>query len=200
MNYSMALWTNTAIRDTIHDLFRTSLSLGTVNAMVLKMGIHRRQLFRKNTNGNDPGRKGWLESRLPLIRKLAKEQNARIFYIYDEEIPCCRSNEPSSNHGSCEPDGSNRCRTQGGLHALSAVCPRNSQRFMTFPGPLNTHALVAFLNGLLEDTERSLFLIAEPHFKQLALEMDSYISSIADRMSLFFLPVKFAETHNPSSW
>ena len=68
---------------------------------------------------------------------------------------------------------------------------------MTFSGPLNAHALVSFLNGLLEDTERSLFLIAEPHYKKLALEVDSYIASIADRMSLFFLPAKVAETHNP---
>ena len=197
MNYAMALWTNTTIRDTIHDLFRTSLSMGTVNAMVIKMGIHRHQPFRGDTNGNDPERKDWLESRLPLIRKLAKEQNARIFYIYDEKIPCCGSREPSALHGIAHPGGGNRNHLQRDLHALSAVCFRNSQRFMTFSGPLNAHALVSFLNGLLEDTERSLFLIAEPHYKKLALEVDSYIASIADRMSLFFLPAKVAETHNP---
>ena len=37
MNYPLVLWSNTVIRDTIRDLFRTDLSLGTVNAMTKRM-------------------------------------------------------------------------------------------------------------------------------------------------------------------
>ena len=91
MNYPLALWSNKVICDTIYDLFRINLSLGTINAMIQRMGIVRRQIFRTDQNGADGALSDWLNYRFPLIRKLAKDQKARIFFLHDEQIaasPC----------------------------------------------------------------------------------------------------------------
>jgi len=59
---------------------------------------------------------------------------------------------------------------------------------MPFLGPLGQSTFVEFLNNLIRDTDRHLFLIAEPHYKQVAMEVDHYLSSNSDKISLFFLP------------
>jgi len=194
MNQSKALWSNKVIRDTIRDLFRTELSLGTVNAMTQKMGIVRRQVFRADKNHANADHTDWVTNRFPFIRKLAKEQSARILFIYDEKITKACPQTPNL----CPIIDLNSCKqpcSKAEIRVLSAVCPRNSQRFMTFLGPLSYHPFVEFLNGLIQETDRHLFLIAEPHYKQVALEADHFLSTNAERLSLFFLPQSFYPTN-----
>lgn len=187
MNQSKALWSNKVIRDTIRDLFRTELGLGTVNAMTQKMGIVRRQVFRADKNHANADHTDWVKNRFPFIRKLAKEQSARILFIHDEKIAKACPQTPNL----CPIIDPNSCRqpcTKADIRVLSAVCPRNSQRFMTFLGPLGLHPFVEFLNGLIKETDRHLFLVAEPHYKKVALEADHFLSANVERLSLFFLP------------
>jgi transposase len=187
MNHPMALWSNTVIRDIIRDLFRTELSLGTVNTMMQKLGIVRRQIFRPDQNHMDAEHSTWLNNRLPFIRKLAKEQSALIFFIYDNKIiPTCPQATACCYKG--DYDGCNQPSSHCEIGVLTAICPRNSQRFMPFLGPLNQNSFVEFLDNLIQDTDRHLFLIAEPHYRQFAMEVDPYLSSNIEKISLFFLP------------
>lgn len=187
MNHPKALWSNTVIRDIIRDLFRTELSLGTVNTMMHKIGIVRRQIFRPDRNHMDAEHSTWLNNRLPFIRKLAKEQSARLFFIYDDKIiPPCP--QPTTCYYKVDFDNRSQPASDIDIRVLSAICPRNSQRFMPFLGPLGQNPFAEFLKNLIRDTDRHLFLIAEPHYKQVAMEVDPYLSSNSDKISLFFLP------------
>lgn len=187
MNHEDALWSNRVIRDTISDLFRITLSLGTVNTLTQKMGVVRRNVFRHNGSPGNAPLSGWLRDRFPVIRKLARDQNARIFFIHDERIA-------NGTNGAAGPVACNPEKTDRGPHPdietrmLSAICPRNSQRFMVFRGPLAVEPTIAFLAGLMRDVDRPLFLIAEADFKPIALSADPFLASVADRLSLFFLP------------
>ena len=140
MNHPNTLWSNTVIRDVIYDLFRTELCLATVNSMTHKMGIARRQIFRHRQDQADEGHKAWLKCRFPFIRKLARESSARILFIHDEVVNTTGP-QTAKTHPKSDPDrgvGTPHCD----IHVLSAICPRNSQRFMTFLGPLRTHAFI----------------------------------------------------------
>ena len=187
MNHEEALWSNKVIRHTISDLFRITLSLGTVNSLTQKMGILRRNIFRENGSPSNTLIADWLANRFPVIRKLAKNQKARIFFIYEERI----ENGTNAAAGSVAPNA--RMKRQDPqldfeTRIFSAICPRNSQRFMIFRGPVEAVPMVAFLNGLIRDVDRPLFLIAEADFKPIALSADPFLASVADRLSLFFLP------------
>jgi transposase len=187
MDHDEALWSNKVIRDTISDLFRITLSLGTVNTLTQKMGIVRRNIFRENGSPSNSLIAAWLTDRFPVIRKLAKDQGARIFFIHEERI----ENGTKGGAGSVLCNAGNEGRH---LHAdietrmLSAICSRNSQRFMIFRGPMEAVPTVAFLTGLMHDVDRPLFLIAEADLKPAALSADPFLASVADRLSLFFLP------------
>jgi transposase len=187
MNHSFYLWSNTIIRDTIHGLFKTSLSLGTVNAMIKKMGITRRNIFKDNPAHQATETARWLKHRYPFIRKLAQEQHARVLFIHNERIIGLNSvlTPTQMNNGK-----NDRQRHHSPLEAgmLSAVCPRNSQRFMIFAGTYDMHPFVDFLKSLIHDTDRPLFIIAESQHKKIAMEADYFLSSTVDRLSLFFLP------------
>jgi transposase len=187
MNRDAALWSNAIIRDTIRELFRVSLSLATVNSLTLKWGIVRRHIFRENGASDNLAIAWWLRSRFPMIRKLAGDQKARIFFIHDETI-----NSGGIGDSFIGPDSSSKIdpsRQRGiEMRMLSAICPRNSQRFLIFSEPLGEKPVVAFTSGLLHDIDRPLFLIAEDHYKPIAVAADSYLATVADRLSLFFLP------------
>jgi transposase len=187
MNHSFYLWSNAIIRDTIYELFKTNLSLGTVNALTKKMGITRRNIFKENTGHQDAETARWLKHRYPFIRRLAQEQHARVLFIHNERITGLNSALDLSQMNNGKND---RQRHHSPLEAgmLSAVCPRNSQRFMIFTGTYDTHPFVEFLKGLIHDTDRPLFIIAESQHKKIAMEADYFLSSTVDRLSLFFLP------------
>jgi len=187
LDQTQALWSNATIRDAIADLFKIELSMGTVNTMIRKMGIVRRQIFRQHPDSQDDDMLRWVQQRFPLIRKLAHDQCARLFFVHDEIIETDASGLPPYD----EQRGShffNSNDTAFKNRMLSAVCPRNSQRFNIFAGPFGAKRFVDFLERLLHDTNRHLFLIAEAHYKPIALEADHFLSSNANRVSLFFLP------------
>lgn len=187
MNHDQVLWTNTVIRDTIKDLFKINLSLGTVNSMIRRMGVMRHHVFNPLSGEQEPETAAWQKERFPFIRKLAQKEHARIFYIYDDIV----NGYGSSGASKTQADDLKSGHGPGFVsekRILSAVCPRNSQRFMIFGGSFGAKPFIAFLNGLLHDYDRSLFLIAGAHYKQVALEADHFLSSETDRVSLFFCP------------
>jgi len=187
MNHHQILWTNTLVRNTIVDLFKIHLSLATVNALIRRMGVIRRHLFKPVSGDQEPGIENWMQERFPFIKRLAQREHARIFYIYDDLVNGSRSFRTSKVLTLQSKGGS-----QSGFvlerRVLSAVCPRNSQRFMIFGGSLCAQPFIDFLNGLLHDYDRPLFLIADAHYKQVALEADHFLASETDRISLFFCP------------
>jgi transposase len=181
MNYPFDLWANTVIQDMVQDLFHIKLSIATVNSIIYKLGIIKRQRLRPDGKGNQVELKDWLTNRLTSIRKLAKRQQASLFFIHDEIVsPAGLFQKPSNDilGGHQRTD----------IRVISAVCPRNSQRFMTFPGNLNAQSFVKFVKGLLHDTDRSLYLIAESQYKQIVREADLFFSKKAELVSLFFCP------------
>lgn len=143
MNHSFFLWSNTIIRDTIYELFKTNLSLGTVNALTKKMGITRRNIFKENTDNQDAEIARWLKHRYPFIRKLAQEQHARVLFVHNERLTELNSALalPQMNNGKNDHQ-SHHLPLEAGM--LSAICPRNSQRFMIFADTYDTHHFVAF--------------------------------------------------------
>jgi hypothetical protein len=187
LDRTQALWSNTTIREAIADLFKIDLSMGTINTMIRKMGIVRRQIFRQQPDSQDADMRKWVQQRFPSIRKLAQDQCARIFFIHDAIIEADAPGLPlyDETRGSIFTPAND---TAFKNRMLSAVCPRNSQRFKIFAGPFGANRFVDFLEGLLHDTNRHLFLIAEAHYKPIALETDHFLSSNAHRVSLFFLP------------
>jgi transposase len=186
MNHDEALWSNVVIRATIQDLFKIQLSLGTVNAMIRRMGIVRRHIFKPAAVHQDAETADWLKDRFPFIRTLAHQEHARILYLYDDIIDNRRSAD-SKNANACHPNGDYPHEANSETRMLSAVCARNSQRFMIFSGPFGPQPFIRFITGLLHDYDRHLFLIAEHDYKQVAFEADHFLSSAGDRFSLFFI-------------
>jgi len=187
MNHHHALWSNLVIRDIIEDLFSIHLSLGSINTMTRRMGIIRRNIFKpKDTQGNLLiGR--WLRDRFPSIRERAQKRHARLLFIHDAVINAALSRETAIRSNSVFPNG-HRDPSNPGACMLSAICPRNAQRFMIFTGAVEKPPWVEFLKGLIHDFDRPLFLIAELQDKRTAMEAEHFLSSRADQVSLFFLP------------
>lgn len=187
LDQTQALWSNATIRDAIADLFKIELSMGTVNTMIRKMGIVRRQIFRQHPDSQDADMLRWVNQRFPSIRKLAHDQCARLLFVHDEIVEAAAPGLPPDDvqRGAHFVDSNDSVYKN---RMLSAVCPRNSQQFKIFTGPFGANQLVDFLERLLHDTDRHLFLIAEAYYKPIALEADHFLSSNANRVSLFFLP------------
>lgn len=187
MHHRFLLWSNKVIRDTIFELFATNLSLGTINALTKNMGIIRRNIFKAMSAHQDTETERWVKHRYPFIKKLAQEQHARVFFIHEERVNATKFiSSPSRIHSKTKDHQGHHPPVETVM--LSAICPRNSQRFKIYTRLINAQVFIGFMKALMHDIDRPLFLIAEYPHRQFTLEIDDFLSSTTNKISLFFLP------------
>ena len=71
---------------------------------------------------------------------------------------------------------------------LSAVSPKGHLHFMVHKGTVNGQRFVSFLEMLLHDIKRPIFLIVDGHPAHRSTPTKAFVEAHADRLKMFFLP------------
>lgn len=123
----------------------------------------------------------------PAIRKLAKEQNAEIFFAVESSV---RSDYHSGTTWS--PVGKTPVvKTTASRHKvnlISAISPRGTMRFMATEGSVNSAVFIDFLKRLIHKAEQPVFLIVDNHSVHRSREVREFVKSKKGKLRLFYLP------------
>lgn len=187
LKFEFALWTRAMIRKVIMDEFGVNLSESQVGRLLHKMGMSpQRPLYRAYQQ--DPERvERWLKEEFPALQKQAKKEKAEIFFGDEAGI---RSDYHSGT--TWAPKGKTPVvETTGarfGLNMISAISAKGQLRFMTVEGTLAAGTFIRFLERLIDNQKRPVFLIVDGHPVHKGKKVKEFVESTHGRLRLFVLP------------
>lgn len=187
LRFEFALWTRAMIRDLIREKFGVRLSEVSVGRLLKKLGLTPQRPLRRAYQ-QDPKRvERWLKQEFPRIRALAKREGAVIFF---EDEAGIRSDFHAGT--TWAPRGQTpivpATGQRFGLNLVSAISPRGELRFMTLEGRMNGEKFLEFLERLLHQADRPIYLIVDGHPSHRARKVFDFVQSTNGWLRLFFLP------------
>lgn len=193
--FEFALWTIRLVQWLIHDECRIKLSRSSVHRLMRQLGLScQRPLHRAYEQ--DPVRvEKWRNEEFPLIRKLAKEAGAEIWFGDESGV---RSDYHSGTTWS--PKGTTPVVRKTGqrfkFNLLSIINNRGQMRFMLTEDRVDNNLYIEFLQRLLKGATKPVFLILDGHPVHRSRAVRDFAISTAGRLRLFFLP-GYAPELNP---
>ncbi len=187
MRLPFALWTLKLVQAVINEKFGVFLSKASVWRLLQQLGLSaQRPLFKAFQQ--DPKKVDeWVKRRYPAIKRMAKRVGARIFFGDEAGV---RSDFHAGT--TWAPVGETPViRATGArfsLNMISAVDNRGELRFMVVDGTVNAHVFIEFLNRLLVNADRPIFLIVDGHPSHRAKCVTDFVKSTNGMLGLFFLP------------
>lgn len=187
MRFSFALWTLDMIRVVIRRQFGIQLSRSSVGRLMDQMGLSAQRPLWRAYQQNPKAVTKWLEEEYPRICAEAKRRRALLFFGDEAGI---RSDAHSGT--TWAPKGKTPIvSTTGarfGMNLISAVSRTGQMHFAVVEGRVNAEVFIEFLKRLIHNRRRPVFLIVDGHPSHKAVKVREYVESVADRLSLFFLP------------
>jgi transposase len=187
LKFTFALWTAKMIGQVIYRKFGVKLSKSSVCRLLAQLGLTpQRPVWRAYQQRPEEVQK-WLQEEYPLIRRLAKQKKALIFFGDEAGV---RSDHHAGTtwavKGKTAVVSSTGARF--GLNLLSAVSAQGEFRFMTVKGRVGATQFIEFIKRLLHIMPRMVFLIVDGHPAHKAKMVKRFAESVKDRFRLFLLP------------
>ncbi len=187
LKFPFALWTLGMVRQLIIDKFGVTLSEVSVGRLLKALGLTPQKPLRRAWQQNPARVDKWLSEEYPTIQKEAKKVGATIYFGDEAGI---RSDYHSGTTWAVKGQ-TPVIRTTGSrfsLNMVSAVSARGSMRFMTIKGRLTTDRFIEFLERLLKNQEKPVFLIVDGHPVHRSNRVQLFVTATEGKLRLFLLP------------
>lgn len=198
LSLSFALWMRAAIRELIRREFDIRLSVRGVGECVAWWGYTPQKAARRAYERDDAAVKDWLSIEYPKIKARAKRVNAEISWGDETGV---RSDE--SRHRGYAPPGQTPIiripARRKSLSMIAAVTNQGKVRFMIYPGGLSPQRLIVFMQWLVKDARRKVFLILDNLNVYKARAVREWLDAHVDRIEVFYLP-PYSPELNPSEY
>lgn len=185
--FKFALWTSEMIRVMISKHLGVSLSRASVCRLLNQLGLSPQRPLWRAYQQNPEAVDQWLKKEFPKIKKLAKRNNASIWFGDEAGV---RSDAHSGSTWA-EKGKTPIISTTGArfsLNLISAVNRQGAFRFMTVKGRVNADVFIEFLKRLVHGATDPVFLIVDGHPTHKAVKVRKFVESVDGQLRLFFLP------------
>jgi len=187
LKMSFYLWTRTAVASLIKKRYGIILSRWQVGRYLKAWGMTPQKPVRKAYEQDPEKVKKWLCEDYPAIQTQAKREKADIYW--GDEMGMRSDHQTGTTYAPC---GKTPKITATGrrfsCNMISVVSNRGQLRFMLFKKKFTAAILVRFLNGLLKDTRKKVFLVLDGHPVHRSVAVRTWAHAHCDRIKLFFLP------------
>lgn len=181
------LWTREAVSQLIEQRFGIRLSVWTVGRYLSRWGFTPQKPVRRAFERNPKAVRRWLEEEYPGIRTKAKAEHATIYWADEMGL--------RSDHAAGRTYG-RRGQTsvilgtgqRFGCNMISAVTNRGQLNFMVFKKRFSAEVLMDFLQRLIRQSQRKVFLIVDGHPVHRSAKVKDWVARKPKSMRLFFLP------------
>lgn len=187
LRFSFALWTLDMIRIVIRRQFGIQLNRSSVGRLMEQLGLSAQRPLWRAYQQNPKAVSKWLKDEYPRICAEAKRRGALVFFGDEAGV---RSDAHSGT--TWAPKGKTPIvSTTGarfGMNLISAVSRTGQMHFAVVEGKVNAEVFIEFLKRLIHNRRKPVFLIVDGHPTHKAVIVRKYVETVANKLSLFFLP------------
>ncbi len=155
-----ALWSRAAVRELVLRRCGVPLAVRTMGTYLARWGFTAQKPLRRAYEQDPAAVRRWLRRDYPAILARAKRSGGVIFWGDETGL---RSDDVRGR--SYAPRGRTPvvrvCHRRAGLSLISAVSNRGELRWMVVEGAVNAPTLIRFLQHLIRDARRKVFLILD---------------------------------------
>jgi len=187
LKFPFALWTSAMVVTLIYDTYAIRLSRSSVSRLLNQLGLSaQRPLWRAYQQ--DPEKvQQWLNDQFPKIKALAKRNKADIFFGDEAGVRSdYHSGTTWAKRGQTPVVTSTGARF--GFNLISAITPRGQMRFMVTKNSVGAVVFIEFLNRLIHNAEKPIYLIVDGHPAHKAKKVTEFVESVREHLQLFYLP------------
>jgi transposase len=198
MNLPFALWNRRAVMQLIEQLFGIQMPIRTVGEYLRRWGYRPQRPMKRALEQNPEQVRRWRAETYPDIVARAKAEAAEIYWADETAVA-----EDGNWLRGYAPKGHTPILTAStkryGLSMISAINNRGLVRFKLIEGAMNTEIMIEFMEQLVEDSPRKVFLIVDNlkvhHAKLVTAWLDEHRRSI----EIFYLP-PYSPEINPDEY
>ena len=187
LKFTFALWTRAMVRELIRRQFGVRLSEVAVGRLLAKLGLSVQKPLRRAYEQNATLVEKWLKVEYPQIHAAARKAGADIYF---EDEAGVRSDFHAGT--TWAPVGQTPVvRATGqrfGFNMISAVSAKGKMGFMVKRSRVTAAVFGEFLDRLLYNSRRPIFLIVDGHPTHRAAKVRKFVADTNGRLQLFFLP------------
>jgi transposase len=182
-----ALWTRKAVRDLIRKEYGIDMPVRTVGEYLKRWG-DTAKVPRRHAKDQDPEEvRAWLEVTYPAIEERAAREGAEIHWC--DETGAAADEQPregSSRRGRPAPIEVPDPHIR--MNQIATITHEGAVHFLTYQETMTAALFITFWEGLLRETTRKVFLIADRLKAHEAKEVEDWVAERSDRIEWFFLP------------
>ena len=198
LKFPFALWTRKAVKQAIKEFWNIEMPIRTVGEYLKRWGFTPQRPLKKAYKQNPKAVKAWLTEDYPKITAKAKKENAEIHW--GDETGLCND----SYYGrSYAPRGETpeikvhpRCKR---VNLISTVTNQGKVRFMVYKDTMNSQTLIKFMERLIKDSDKKVFLILDNLKVHHSHSVREWVNEHANEIELFFLP-SYSPELNPDEY
>lgn len=181
------LWTRAAVANLIKREYGIEVSLTTVGRYLVAWGMSPQKPVRHAYERNDAAIKRWLSEEYPALAGEAKRERAVIYW--GDEMGLRSDHIAGTSYAPAGDTPIVRATGQRfGCNMISAITHRGALAFMVFHGKFDARLFTGFLQRLLKQAARKVYLIVDGHPVHRSRVAKRFVADNADRLRLIRLP------------
>jgi len=193
-----ALWTRQAVRAHIKASLGIEIPIRTMGEYLKRWNFTPQKPVRRAYRRNEAHVQKWLHEEYPQIKKLAKSEDADIFWC--DETGICNDD---ANGRSYAPKGKTPVQNVNPVYEkvnmISAITNQGKAHFMFYKETMTAQLLIQFMERLIRQNERKVFLILDNLRVHHSKVLDGFLHENAAFLKVFFLP-SYSPDLNPDEY
>lgn len=193
-----ALWTRKSVRDLMRQRTGIMIPIRTVGEYLNRWGYTPQRPLKKAYEQRPAEVKKWLEVTYPQVQARAKEEKAEIHWGDEtgvtNELHYGRSYSPA---GVTPVTNVQAKRLSSSM--ISSITNQGKVRFMIYKGGLNVDIFKRFLERLIKDAQKKIFLIVDNLRVHHAKVLTEWLETNKERIELIYLP-SYSPERNPDEY
>src|SRR5262249_29573311 len=187
LGIAAAVWSRTAVRDQIRQEFGIDMPVRTVGEYLKRWGYTAKSP-RRHAKDQDPDEVDrWLERRYPAIEALAALEGAEIHWC--DETGARADEQPRKGYArEGEPARVEVPKPHIRMNLVATITNEGEVHFLAYKESMTGALFVTFLEKLLSETTRKVFLILDRLPAHQTKGVADWVAAHADRIALFRLP------------
>ncbi|MFN9709726.1 MAG: IS630 family transposase [Burkholderiales bacterium] len=190
------LWSRAAVMQLIEQECGLNLGVRTVGKYLARWGFTPQKPLKRAYEQRPEAVKAWLDEQYPAIEERAKAEGGEIHWGDETALVNTdvrgRSYAPAGQTPVAFTVGSNRQK----LSMIATVTNRGKARWMIIDEAFNADKLIEFMQSLVKDAGRKVFLILDNLRVHHSKPVKAWLADHAEQIEVFYLP-SYSPEHNP---